>query len=322
MLDLGFLEDVEKILSLTPVEPPDGAVLGDDAAADPQARRPLHVRPGDHPGRGGDAHDRHRRAVPAAGRGHATSRSKLVEVLSAEKPGPGDRVRAHEDPLRPALPHAARPRHERARAARRHVAGLARRGDAGLQGRACADPRRHRRRRPWPGHLDRHARHQLRRARRRRTPTCTASGAPAASVARAARSRSSSPARSASSRRSNGTSAPRSRSWQRGRERHADAGAGAPAAPLKAARRRDATRARSLRQARARRRSRGRPARAPTSSPRSPRRAGLEGEAVRDVLRARALSRSCRCPPSEADRVIDALDGHDVRGPPARSSSG
>ena len=50
MLDLGFLEDVEKILSLTPSEPADGAVLGDDAAADPQTRRPLHVRPDDHPG--------------------------------------------------------------------------------------------------------------------------------------------------------------------------------------------------------------------------------------------------------------------------------
>ncbi len=52
MLDLGFLEDVEKILSLTPSRPPDGAVLGDDAAADPRARRPLPVRPADHRGRG------------------------------------------------------------------------------------------------------------------------------------------------------------------------------------------------------------------------------------------------------------------------------
>ena len=32
---------------------------------DPRARRPLPLRPGDRPGRGGDAHDRHRRAVPA-----------------------------------------------------------------------------------------------------------------------------------------------------------------------------------------------------------------------------------------------------------------
>ena len=77
---------------------------------------------------------------------------------------PGDRVRAHEDPLRPAVPHAARPRHERARAARRHVAGLARRRDARVQGRARADPGGDRRRRARPRHLDGHARHQLRRA--------------------------------------------------------------------------------------------------------------------------------------------------------------
>ena len=45
--------------------PPDGALLGDDAAADPRARRPLPLRPADHRGQGGDADDRHRRAVPA-----------------------------------------------------------------------------------------------------------------------------------------------------------------------------------------------------------------------------------------------------------------
>ncbi len=37
MLDLGFLEDVERILSLDPGQPPDRAVLGDDAARDPPA---------------------------------------------------------------------------------------------------------------------------------------------------------------------------------------------------------------------------------------------------------------------------------------------
>ena len=66
MLDLGFFEDVEKILSLTPVRPPDGAVLGHDAAADPGAGRPVHVRPGHRQGQGGDADDRHRRAVRAS----------------------------------------------------------------------------------------------------------------------------------------------------------------------------------------------------------------------------------------------------------------
>ena len=37
MLDLGFIEDVEKILRMCPSGPPDGALLGDDAAADPAA---------------------------------------------------------------------------------------------------------------------------------------------------------------------------------------------------------------------------------------------------------------------------------------------
>ena len=37
MLDLGFLEDVEKILSLHAERPPDGAVQRHDARADPRA---------------------------------------------------------------------------------------------------------------------------------------------------------------------------------------------------------------------------------------------------------------------------------------------
>ena len=51
MLDLGFLEDVEKILSLDPRQPPDRAVQRDDARRDPAAGRPLPVRPGDREGR-------------------------------------------------------------------------------------------------------------------------------------------------------------------------------------------------------------------------------------------------------------------------------
>ena len=132
---------------------------------------------------------------------------------------PGDRLRAHEDPLRPALPPAARPRPERQGAARRHDPGPARRRDARLQGRPAADPRGHRRRRPRPGHLHGHPRHQLRRPHQPRTSTCTASGAPAASGARAARSPSSSRASSASSRRSSATSAPGSRRGPRARAR-------------------------------------------------------------------------------------------------------
>ena len=72
MLDLGFLEDVERILVADPLQPADGAVLGDDAARDPPARRPVPVRPGHDQGQDGDAHGRHRRAVRARGRGRAT----------------------------------------------------------------------------------------------------------------------------------------------------------------------------------------------------------------------------------------------------------
>ena len=46
MLDLGFLEDVERILGADAQQPPDRAVQRDDAAADPRARRPLPLRPG------------------------------------------------------------------------------------------------------------------------------------------------------------------------------------------------------------------------------------------------------------------------------------
>ena len=67
MLDLGFLEDVERILSLTPSGRQTALFQRDDAAADPQAGRPVHVRPGDREGGGGDADDRHGRAVPAPG---------------------------------------------------------------------------------------------------------------------------------------------------------------------------------------------------------------------------------------------------------------
>ena len=149
MLDLGFLEDVEKILSLTPSSrqtalfsatmPPPIRTLADRYMYDPtiiqveaetltidtvaQFQLPVETK-----------------AKPdEAGRGAARGEARA-----------GDRVRAHEDPLRPAVPHAARPRHERAGAARRHVAGLARRRDARVQGRARADPRGDRRGRPRP----------------------------------------------------------------------------------------------------------------------------------------------------------------------------
>ena len=121
MLDLGFLEDVERILSMTPsgrqtalfsaTMPPPIRKLADGYLYDPVlikveaatltidtvAQFQLPVESKQKP-------------------------EKLVEVLQRGAAGPGDRVRAHEDPLRPAVSHAARPRHERARAARRHDA--------------------------------------------------------------------------------------------------------------------------------------------------------------------------------------------------------
>ena len=162
MLDLGFLEDVEKILSLTPngrqtalfsaTMPPPIRKLADRYLYDPVL---VKVE-------ADDAHRRHRRAVPRRGRREGQG-AELVERARGRAPDAGDRLRAHEDPLRSALPHAARQGHEREGAARRHVAGLARRRDARVQGRARADPRRHRRRRARARHLHRHARRQLRR---------------------------------------------------------------------------------------------------------------------------------------------------------------
>ena len=66
MLDLGFLEDVEKILRAHAQQPPDRAVQRDDAAADPQARRQLPLRPGAREGAVRDADGRLGRAVPGS----------------------------------------------------------------------------------------------------------------------------------------------------------------------------------------------------------------------------------------------------------------
>ena len=113
MLDLGFLEDVEKILSLTPSGRQTALFSGHDAAADPPAGGPVPVRPRDDPGAGGDADDRHRRAVPAAGGDEGEGRQARGGAQGREA-RPGDRVRAHEDPLRSAVQDPARPRDERA----------------------------------------------------------------------------------------------------------------------------------------------------------------------------------------------------------------
>ena len=163
MLDLGFLEDVERILALTPnsrqtalfsaTMPPPIRALADRYLYDPVTVKVKSA----------NADRRHRRAV--LGRRQVRRQGRQARRGAARRaPRAGDRLHAHEDPLRPALPQAARPRHERQGAARRHDPGPARRRDARVQGRPRADPRRHRRRRPRPRHLHGHPRHQLRRA--------------------------------------------------------------------------------------------------------------------------------------------------------------
>ena len=248
---------------------------------DPQARRPLPLRPRDVKVKSAnltvDSVEQFQLEVKTADKAE-----KLVEVLRAERPDQAIvfvRTKIRTDQLYRKLRDKG---HERQGAARRHEPGLARRRDAGLQGRPRADPRRHRRRRPRPGHLDRHPRRELRRPDVARTSTCTASAARAASGARAARSPSSSRARSSeleAIEKHIGTAiAP----WSAGRARRA--GAQVEERPRRhtkpqlVAQRRRAVPRRSSR-------APGGPtaSRSPTSSTRSPTRAGLDGEAVRDV---------------------------------------
>ena len=283
MLDLGFLEDVEKILYADAEQPPDGAVQRDDAAADPQARRPLPLRPGDDQGQGREPDRRLRRAVPARGRDRRTRPTSSSRCCAAERPDQAIVFVRTKIRTRPALPHAARQGHERARAARRHVPGLARRRDARLQGRPRADPRGHRRRRPRPGHLDRHARHQLRRPDARpdvyvhrigRTGRVGRSGRAITFVE--PRQKRELEAIEQPHRHLDRAVEPRARRRRRRRV------ARAPAPPHQAARlSRDGDEPYTKLVAGAGRA--GRAWRSPTSSTPSPTRAGLDGEAVRDV---------------------------------------
>ena len=121
MLDLGFLEDVEKILGYTPGGRQTALFSATMPPRDPRPRRPPPLRPGDRQGQGRDADDRHRRAVLPRDQGARQERGAGPRAGGREA-RPGDRLHAHEDPHRPALPHAARQRDERQGAARRHVA--------------------------------------------------------------------------------------------------------------------------------------------------------------------------------------------------------
>ena len=134
MLDLGFLEDVEKILALAPSSRQTALF----SATMPTEIRKLAER---------HLYDPVTVKVKAATLTIDTVEQFYVEAKPQDKnetlvarargraARPGDRLRAHEDPLRAALPDAARQGHERQGAARRHEPGRARRRDDRLQGR-------------------------------------------------------------------------------------------------------------------------------------------------------------------------------------------
>ena len=81
MLDIGFLPDLQRILSLPAEAAPDAAVLGDLLARDPAPGRELSAGPGD--GRGGAAErDRHqRRAALLQRRRPTTSGAPCCKLL-------------------------------------------------------------------------------------------------------------------------------------------------------------------------------------------------------------------------------------------------
>ena len=122
MLDLGFLEDVEKILSNTP----NGRQTALFSATMPGPIRALAER---------HLYDPETIKVKAATLTIDTVEQFFLETKAQDKvdvararaggraADAGDRLRAHEDPHRAALPHAARQGHERQGAARRHVPG-------------------------------------------------------------------------------------------------------------------------------------------------------------------------------------------------------
>ena len=86
MLDLGFIEDVEKILRHVPQRAPDGALLGHDAAAGPAPRRELHVRPGDDQRHPEEAHRRRDRAGLPRGPAPREGRRGWSSCCAAEEP--------------------------------------------------------------------------------------------------------------------------------------------------------------------------------------------------------------------------------------------
>ena len=185
MLDLGFIEDVERILRMCPsgrqtalfsaTIPAPVARLAEQYMYEPVTIRvtPQQLTV--------DAIEQAYVEVDAR-----RKTERLVEVLRAEEPEQAI-IFAAQDRRRAARPRARRPRAAGQGAARRHDPGPARRGDDPVQGPPAAAARRHRRCRARARHRARHSRDQLRPPEQPRS-TCTGSAALAGSGAPAGRS--------------------------------------------------------------------------------------------------------------------------------------
>ena len=163
MLDLGFIEDVEKILRMCPSGRQTGLFSATIPAPVARLAAAVHVRAGDDQGDPEAAHGRRDRAGLRRGRAAQQDRApgRGAEGRGARA---GDHLLPHEDRRRAPRPRAPRPRPARQGPARRHEPGPARRGDDPVQGPQAAAAGRHRRRRSRAGHRARHPRDQLRRA--------------------------------------------------------------------------------------------------------------------------------------------------------------
>ena len=164
MLDLGFIEDVEKILRMCPsgrqtalfsaTMPPPVKRLAESYMYDPTTisitPKTLTV----------DAIAQAFIEVPAKDKA-----SRLVELLKTEEPEQAIIFSRTKIGCLAAGEDAEGQRPRRQGAARRPQPGRPRRGDDLLQGPSRPPPRRHRHRRPRARHRARHPRHQLRRPR-------------------------------------------------------------------------------------------------------------------------------------------------------------
>ena len=140
MLQMGFAEDVERILEGTPEYKQVALVLGDHAAGHPQDHQQIPARPGPGEGR---IQDRDRRQHLAAlhpglgasedGRADPAARGRAVRG--------DDRVRPHQAGHRGGRREAARPRVFRGGHQRRHPAGGTRAHHRVAQGRKARHPR-------------------------------------------------------------------------------------------------------------------------------------------------------------------------------------